>query len=193
MNFLAHIYLSGQNPLLTVGNFIGDFVKGKELENYPAAIKKGIQLHRAIDEFTDNHPTVTESKIRLRSDYGHYAPVIVDVFYDHFLAKNWTDYHTEDLKSFTNLFYQMIHEHLDILPLKAQHMFSYMSRQNWLFEYQFLSGINKALTGMAHRTKFDSGMETASKALEKNYADFEQEFKIFFPQLQKMSQTFIND
>ena len=90
MNFLAHIYLSGDDPNIQLGNFIGDFVKGRNLvEQFGHEIAKGIELHRAIDEFTDKHPIVKLSKVRLREKYRHYAPVIVDIFYDHYLAKNW--------------------------------------------------------------------------------------------------------
>ena len=97
MNFLAHLYLSGNDPLVRLGNFIGDFVKGRDLaDRYEPAIVKGIELHRAIDEFTDQHAIVKQSKMRLRPKYRHYAPVIVDIFYDHFLAAGW-DNHSEQL------------------------------------------------------------------------------------------------
>jgi acyl carrier protein phosphodiesterase len=90
MNFLAHLHLSGNNPNIMLGNFMGDFVKGKSYrQQYEPEIIKGIELHRSIDEFTDSHPVVTESKNRLRPTYRHYSGVIVDVFYDHFLAANW--------------------------------------------------------------------------------------------------------
>ena len=193
MNFLAHIYLSGEDPWITVGNFIGDFVKGKALETYPELIRKGITLHRKIDEFTDNHEIVLKSKIRLRPTYRHYAPVIADVFYDHFLAVNWLDYHADKLEDFTAEFYGMIHQHHDLLPPSAQHMFEYMSTQDWLSNYRHITGINRALTGMSRRTRFDSGMETAVKELEKNYEAYQTEFKQFFPHLQEMCQRFIND
>src|SRR5690349_12341831 len=99
MNFLAHIFLSGDDPEIMVGNFIGDFVKGRNLDDrFSSGIVKGIELHRAIDEYTDSHPVVAQSKNRLRPKYRHYAPVIVDVFYDHFLAKNWKNYHPTSLE-----------------------------------------------------------------------------------------------
>src|SRR5258708_857949 len=90
MNFLAHVYLSGDHSKVLVGNFIGDFVKGKYLrDRYEPEIAKGIELHRAIDYFTDLHPIVRQSKNRLRPKYNHYSGIIVDIFYDHFLAANW--------------------------------------------------------------------------------------------------------
>jgi acyl carrier protein phosphodiesterase len=192
MNFLAHIFLSGEDHQIAIGNFIGDFVKGKEIDRYPEDIRLGIRLHRAIDHYTDQHPVVLESKKRLRPGFHHFAPVIVDVFYDHFLARTWSDYHHMPLKAFTLDFYSMIKENLQLLPSKAQHMYGYMSSQNWLYGYQYIEGIDKTLTGMSRRTSFKSGMEHASEELEKNYAQFEREFKEFFPQLQEMCHQYLN-
>jgi acyl carrier protein phosphodiesterase len=192
LNFLAHIYLSGKDPNIVVGNFIGDFVKGKELEEYDKGIRTGIILHRKIDHFTDNHAIVKESKKRLRLFFHHYAPVIVDVFYDHFLASHWQDYHDENLKNFTEKFYELIDQYNSQLPKKAQHMLSFMIPQNWLYQYQYIDGINRALTGMSRRTSFDSKMELASKELEKNSEAYYQEFVAFFPELIAMCQGFIS-
>ena len=101
MNFLAHLYLSGDNEQIIVGNFIGDFVKGRNaLQTFDPTIALGIELHRAIDQFTDTHPVVRSSKDRLRPKYRHYAGVIVDIFYDHFLARKWNDYHKTPLPEF---------------------------------------------------------------------------------------------
>jgi acyl carrier protein phosphodiesterase len=95
MNFLAHIYLSGDNDLLKIGNFMADSIRGHHYEDYPTEIRKGILLHRAIDSFTDMHPIYRQSKHRLHEKYGHYSGVIMDIFYDHFLAKNWNKYSNE--------------------------------------------------------------------------------------------------
>src|SRR4051812_44429809 len=109
MNFLAHLYLSGDNDYVKLGNFIGDFVKGRNLnEQFPSGIARGIRLHRAIDEFTDSHPIVKKSKDRLRPAYRHYAPVIVDVFYDHFLARNWTRYSDTALADYAEQTYDLV-------------------------------------------------------------------------------------
>src|SRR3954453_2663939 len=109
MNFLAHLYLSGNDPEIMVGNFLGDFVRGRNLlERYKKNIATGIELHRTIDEFTDTHPIVAQSKNRLREKYRHYAAVIVDIFYDHFLAKNWSEYSSELLPDFADRAYQIL-------------------------------------------------------------------------------------
>jgi acyl carrier protein phosphodiesterase len=184
MNFLAHIYLSGNDPQLMVGNFIGDFVKGKNaLEKFDTRIIQGIELHRSIDAFTDKHPTVSRSKDRLREKYRHYSGVIVDVFYDHFLAHNWTRYHPRPLSEFSLEVYKIIEDYHPILPLEVKNMLPYMKRGNWLLSYSLIEGIHKSLSGMASRTTFVSKMEEASRDLVTHYHDFEKEFSEFFPDL----------
>jgi len=182
MNFLAHAYLSGDNEELLVGNFIGDFVKGKAFENYPEAIAKGIQLHRAIDEFTDNHTITTESKQPFRKKYRHYAGVIVDVMYDHFLANSWENYHELSLENYTTKIYATLNDYNELFPERFKYMFSYMSRDNWLLNYSKLEGIDRALTGMSRRTKFDSKMEDAVADIRKDYQLFKEHFEEFIPQ-----------
>lgn len=191
MNFLAHLYLSGDNEKIKVGNFIGDFVKGSQFEQYDGEIQKGIRLHREIDNFTDSHEVVLESKTRLRSQFRHYAPVIVDVFYDHFLAKYWSQFSDKDLKSYTLDFYEMMANYSAIIPDTVNNMLFYMSQKNWLYNYQFIDGIDRALTGMSKRTKFESKMDVAVHSLEENYEEFKSEFNSFFPDLRNHVQSFL--
>src|SRR5688500_255735 len=123
MNFLAHIYLSNDNPKVMLGNFIGDFVKGRNFaDHYEPAIAKVIELHRMIDEFTDRHPVVQQSKIRLRPKYRHYAAVIVDIFYDHFLSKYWDDYHNTPLPAFADNAYFTFKSYEKVLPEQVKDM-----------------------------------------------------------------------
>lgn len=184
MNFLAHIYLSGNNEPLMVGNFIGDFVKGNQLNDFESEITRGINLHRAIDEYTDQHPVVSKSKDKLREKYRHYSGVIVDIYYDHFLAKNWSDYHETDLLTFTKQFYTAINNYNNILPKGAKYMLPYMMENNWLYNYSKVEGISRALGGMSRRTKFNSKMDEAVVDLRSHYDEFEKEFKEFFVDLQ---------
>lgn len=184
MNFLAHLHLSGNDPKIMVGNFIGDFVKGKKhLQEFECEIVRGIELHRAIDAFTDHHPVVAQSKNRLRSTYRHYAGVIVDVFYDHYLAHNWNTYHPESLADFASNAYQTINEYHSILPLMVQQFLPYMMKTNWLVNYSNVEGIARTLTGMAKRTPYISKMEVAVNDLKLCYADFGNEFALFYPDL----------
>ncbi len=191
MNFLAHIYLSGNNEKLMIGNFIGDFVKGNQLNDFELEIKQGIHLHRAIDEYTDQHAIVSQSKDKLREKYRHYSGVITDVFYDHFLAKNWSIYHQQPLLEFTIDIYKIIMSYNEILPKGARYMLPYMTENNWLFNYSKVEGINKALSGMANRTKFHSKMEQAVEDLKLNYEAFDEEFNLFFVELQAFVSNWI--
>ena len=172
MNFLAHLYLSGDDEEVLVGNFIGDFVKGAQMNQYSPQIQKGIRLHRSIDHFTDTHDVVLESKIRLREKFRHFAPVIVDVYYDHFLAKNWSKFSSIPLKQYTENFYQLMKKYVGIIPKSVTNMLNYMSRDNWLFNYQSIEGIDHALTGMSRRTKYENKMDEASDALKEHYDEF---------------------
>lgn len=194
MNFLAHLYLSGDNPEIMLGNFIGDFVKGRNaLEQFGPQIVRGIELHRAIDEFTDTHPVVMSSKNRLRPKYRHYSGVIVDIFYDHFLASNWNNYHPDLLPDFAERAYSILHSYDPILPADVKYMMPYMIRGNWLVNYSKLEGIQRALSGMARRTPYESKMEEAVADLENHYEEFNNEFTEFFPQLHSFSQKFLTE
>jgi acyl carrier protein phosphodiesterase len=180
MNFLAHIYLSGDNDLIKIGNFMADGIRGKHYEYLPAEVQKGIVLHRAIDTYTDAHPIFRQSTKRLHERYHHYAGVIVDVFYDHFLAKNWNNYSNEKLEDFVERFYQSLETHQEILTEKTLLMKPYMIEHNWLVNYQYTQGIARILMQMDRRTKDISKMQFAIEELEKYYEEFEREFTIFF-------------
>lgn len=172
-----------------VGNFIGDFVKGNQLENFEYAIKQGIVLHRVIDEYTDRHPMVLQSKSRLRTKYRHYSGVIVDIFYDHFLARNWSRYHHVPLPVFTKKTYRQLMNYEDILPAKVLHMLPFMIEKDWLLHYREMEGMARALKGMALRTPFDSKMDEATADLEWQYSGFQKEFELFFEDIR----TFTGD
>ena len=183
MNYLAHLYLSGNNHEIMIGNFIADHVKGKQIELYDEEVVKGIRLHRLIDEFTDSHEIVSLSKNRIREEFKKYTPVIIDVFYDHFLAINWHKYHHENLDEFANRFYELMNKNGHRLPERTNQMLQYMIPQNWLMNYKTIEGINKTLTGMSRRTKFESKMEFAAAHLDLHYAAFEKEFEAYFEEL----------
>src|SRR6478609_6401344 len=192
MNFLAHLYLSGDNTPIMLGNFIGDFIKGKNLaEKVGPDMAKGIELHREIDFFTDQHPVVTASKKRLRPKYRHYSGVIVDVFYDHFLAKNWNTYHSQLLPDYAEHVYDVIQKNASLLPDRVNQMMPYMIRGNWLVNYAKVDGIHRALSGMARRTPYESKMDESVADLQENYDEFQNEFTEFFPVLQRHCQEWL--
>jgi acyl carrier protein phosphodiesterase len=185
MNFLAHIYLSGDNDYIKIGNFMADGIRGKHFEEFPIDIQKGITLHRAIDTFTDAHPVFRQSTKKLHARYHHYAGVIVDVFYDHFLAKNWSVYSNENLEEFIQNFYESLRRNQAVLTEKTIGFMPYMFKQNWLSSYQTIEGINSILTQMDGRTKNKSKMRFATEELQEFYSDFEEEFTTFFRDLQQ--------
>ncbi len=193
MNFLAHIYLSQDIDDIIIGNFIADNIRGKRYEKYSIGIQKGILLHRQIDSFTDSHPIVRLSTKRLHQNYGHYSSVIVDILYDHFLAKNWDSYSKVDLDSYTKKFYKLIMSNIDDLPEKTKNIMPYMISGNWLLNYANIEGIQSVLNGMNRRTKFKSNMNLATRELLKYYAEFESEFTEFFDELIQFSKKTLDE
>lgn len=185
MNFLAHIYLSGNNDLIKIGNFMADGIRGKQLEHFPEEVRKGIILHRFIDTYTDSHDIFRQSTKRLHQRYHHYSGVIVDIFYDHFLAKNWSKYSDENLDDFINRFYKSLDENYSILTEKTQGLMPYMIERNWLSSYQTVEGIHQILTQMDRRSKNTSKMQFAAEELREYYFEFEQEFTLFFEDLRQ--------
>jgi len=192
MNFLAHFYLARSDKGLIVGNLLANYALGKKYLDYPENIQKGILLHRKIDSFTDTHPEMHKTKLRLREKYRKYAPVISDVYYDYFLGRNWNDYSDVSLKSFTQEIYNTLHEHHTILPPRAQITLEYMARQDWLFHYSTYYGIEKALQGLSRRARFENNMELAIGDLKSNEKNIEKEFRPFFQSLQEFVQEEIN-
>ena len=187
MNFLAHIYLSGDSDLIKIGNFMADGVRGNKFLELDSEIQKGIVLHRTIDTFTDAHPVFRQSTKRLHANYHHFSGVIVDVFYDHFLAKNWHLYSYEKLENYVANFYESLDIHDDLLTEKAQMMKPYMIQQNWLLSYQTIEGIEKILSQMDNRIKRESNLQFSVQELRLFYSEFEEEFTIFFNDLQAHS------
>lgn len=186
MNILAHAYLSNRHEGLLVGNFIADFIKGDPANprhGLSAAVVQGIRLHRSIDAFTDAHPAVEQVRRYLRPRCHKYAGVAVDVFFDHFLASNFTGLTGEELTGFVAWFYQTLLRVEDQLPADAGRMAYYMIRQNWLSNYRHLSGVDRSLKGIASRTTFDSGLETAVEDLVRYYDPMAVEFRRFWPDL----------
>ncbi|RYJ38149.1 Acyl carrier protein phosphodiesterase [Flavobacterium anhuiense] len=183
MNFLAHIYLSGDNDLIKIGNFMADGIRGKQFEHFPEDVQKGILLHRFIDTYTDSHDIFRTSTKRLHDRYHHYAGVIVDIVYDHFLAKNWEKYSDEKLELFVKRFYHSLHDNYDILTEKTQGLMPYMIERNWLLSYRTTEGIQHILTQMDRRSKNVSQMQFAVEELTEFYDEFEEEFTLFFEEM----------
>ncbi len=193
MNYLAHIYLSQDHELITIGNFMADHIKGNKYKKYPIDLQKGILLHRYIDSFTDTHDIVKRSKRRLNDRYGLYRGVIIDIFYDHYLAKNWSNYSSTSLPDYTQRFYVLLKENFDYLPDKIKHMSGYLIRDDWLLSYARIEGIQSVLEGMNRRTADRGQMNLAIYDLKANYDDFELDFQLFFADLMKFTEKKIKE
>ncbi|WP_438973657.1 ACP phosphodiesterase [Polaribacter sp.] len=189
MNFLAHLFLSENNTNIMIGNFIADHIKGNQFSHFDEEIQQGILLHREIDTFTDAHPIVRKSKRRLHKRYGHYGGVIIDIFYDYFLAKNWIQYSEIPLALFTSAIYKLFQNKSSELPVKSQNFINYMIEYNILYNYQFKNGIAKVLNGMNQRTKGKSQMNLAIEDLELLQSELEDDFTLFFRDLQAFTKT----
>jgi len=185
MNYLAHIYLSGDNEDIKIGNFIADFIYGSQYQNYSPNIQKGILLHRAIDTYTDEHPVFRQSKKRLFHEFRHYSSVIVDMFYDHFLAKNFDEYSTQNLTDFASSFYQALESRNEILPQRVNEILPVMKKYNWLVSYQNIDDLRNILNQMNNKTKFKTQLDDSVALLIQHYDSFESEFSHFFSDIEK--------
>ncbi len=190
MNFLAHILLSCDNEDLLLGNFMADFLKNKEVQDYPESIQQGIFLHRKIDSFTDSHVEVRKGSKRLRPNHGKYAPVVIDILYDFVLSQNWAKYHGDDLSAFTKDVYEILERRIDDLPAKLKMRIPMMIADDFLMKYGTLDGLQFTLSMMDRRTKFHSQFTTAIAQLKEEWELFDDEFNIFFPQVIEMSAAF---
>lgn len=183
MNFLAHIYLSGDNPLIQIGNFAGDWIKGNIAsaeKKYPAEMVLGIKLHRYIDSFTDSDATVQKSVSRLKKDFGLYASIVNDVVYDYFLAKNWEKYSAESLEDFSSRFYANCLKYYDILPPEVQLIIPHLILSGRLQSYKTLDGLQAALKTMSEKTSLPDLSEKAVETVKINTAAYQEEFSAFW-------------
>ena len=185
MVFLAHVYLSGENDHIKIGNFMADGIHGKNFDEFPIDVQKGIRLHREIDSYTDFHPIFRQSKHRLHERYGHYSGVIMDIFYDHFLAKNFSKYSNIPLKKFSEDFYQVLEENFEILTPKFQKILPVLKQENWMLLYSTIEGLKHILYMMDRRTKLRSRMQFSIEELLFFYDEFETEFKFFFAEMEE--------
>jgi len=184
MNFLAHLTLSNNDDDILIGNFIADSTRSIEYPKFKPQVVYGIELHHKIDTFTDSHPIVELSKERLRPRHAKYAGVIVDIFYDHYLAKNYAQYGEYPLEQFAQRCYQLFERRFAELTAGTQRMLPYMKQGNWLVNYGTEEGMRRVFKGMSRRASFDNNMASAVDDLLEFYADFKNEFEEFYPQLE---------
>ncbi|MEG3922458.1 ACP phosphodiesterase [Microcoleus sp. POL10_C6] len=185
MNYLAHLFLSKGTPESLIGNLLGDFVKGSAINLYPDEIRKGIDLHRKVDSYTDSHAIVRSSKSLVSSQRRRFAGVLIDVFYDHFLAKNWLEYSEIPLRDFSQDVYKILQDNRDILPDSLQRVLPTIIARDLLSSYQEIAEIGITLTRMSARIKRTNNLASGIEDLTANYQRLESDFQDFFPDLIK--------
>jgi len=183
MNWLAHLLLSEPTPAFRIGNLLPDFVRPPMLAGLPLDFQRGIECHRRIDAFTDSHPVVRRSTSRFDPPYRRFAGILVDVFYDHYLARNWTAHASMPLATFVTEVYVGIESHRDQLPALAYARLTQMKSHDWLSSYGDLSGIEMALQRIGMRLRRPVDLAAAISVLDRNYEAFRADFQEFFPQL----------
>lgn len=179
MNFLAHLYLSGEDEGLKLGNFIGDFIKGSKYLRYPDNIQKGIILHRRIDRFTDLHPMVKESAAFFKQGYGRYSGIIIDIIFDHFLAQKWNEFSIYRLRDFTKNAHAIFLSNFMILPLKVKRFLPFLIQSRRLESYSTEKGFYEVLKIMAHYTSLPNEQDFAMKILIDNKPELLDNFYRF--------------
>lgn len=180
MNFLAHAYLSFNDPGILVGNMISDFVKGQQKFDYPPRIQQGIHLHRCIDTFTDTHEATREGKLFFRPAYRLYAGAMLDVVYDHFLAADETEFSEDSLKGFAREVYGTLDTHQQWLPEKFAAMFPYMKSHNWLYGYRTREGAHRSLGGLVRRAAYLTDSSAAVAVFERHYDELKSYYQQFW-------------
>ncbi len=194
MNYLAHAYLSFNDPDILAGNMISDYIKGKKQYDYPPGVQKGIKLHRAIDHFTDTHPATHQLKLFFRPQYRLYSGAFADVVYDHFLAIDKKSFNTEtELKTFASNTYEVLGSYTEIFPLPFQKMFPYMKEYDWLYNYRHTWGIEKSFGGVVKRAAYLTESETAFEIFMTHYNAMQVCYDNFFPDLKKFSFNTFNE
>jgi acyl carrier protein phosphodiesterase len=189
MNYLAHLYLSGNSDEIKLGNFIGDFVKGNKYLDYPEQVAFGIQLHRNIDSFTDQHSHVREFAGILKPGYGRYSGIVADVFMDHFLAANWTLYSVDTLRQFSKHAHSVFLSNFGLLPFKVKQFLPFLIQHKRFESYADRENMFQVLEIMARRTSLPYKSDWAMQVLNQEYDQLGHLFQSFFAELIEYVET----
>ncbi len=183
MNYLAHMFLSFEDPDIITGNFLGDMISNKDVKTYPERIRQGVFIHRKIDTFTDDHPDVLKGVRRLYGKHSKYASVLIDIYYDYILCLNWDKYSKEPMQVFADKIYTALKSNVDLMPDKVQRRLLGMVNGNWLMSYAKLEGIQYAILRMQSRASKPELLLDAVESLEKDLDLLNEEFNRFFPEI----------
>jgi acyl carrier protein phosphodiesterase len=183
LNFLAHIYLSGDSPEVRIGNIIGDYIKGNHYTSYPELIQQGMLMHRDIDHFTDSNTIVKQTNHLFQEKYHKYAGIVTDILYDHFLANLWSNYSADNFNLFIKGVYHLLKDHWEIIPQEMKPFASRCMENNWIKSYAEIDGIGRVLWMMSQRTSLPDESKFAIDVLNSKYKIIEDMFKDYFPVL----------
>ncbi len=183
MNHLAHLFLARPTPQSLIGNLSGDFVKGAPGDRFPPEIRAGIEQHRRIDAFTDSHPSVAAFRRVLTPEHGHYARVIADMFFDHFLARRFDEYGGEPLDAFLARTFALMDPHVELMPGRLRTLYPYIRDEEWLQSYRDVGAMHDALRNISYRFSRRPRLETATRHLVESREELESHFEAFFPEV----------
>lgn len=182
MNYLAHLHLGGDRPPQLLGSLYGDFVKGRLEGRFPAEIEAAIRLHRRIDAFTDRHPLLERSRARFPVERRRTSGILLDLFFDHCLARDWAQYAAEPLAAFTGRVYRLLAAQPE-LPERLAHIAPRMAAQDWLGSYRDFAVLEQVLSGMSRRLSRAQLLDGAVLELERLYEPLSEDFRAFYPEL----------
>ncbi len=185
MNWLAHLFLSEPCPAFRIGNVLPDLVRQSKLECLPEAYQRGIRQHRRIDAFTDTHPVVRRSILRLGPEYRRFGGILTDMFYDHFLSRAWASFSAQPLPLFTAEVYASFDDHREIIPAEAHPPLDGMKDENWLGHYGEMEGLEDTLRRIGLRFRRPVDLAAAMRVFQQEYSGLEDDFHEFFPALNR--------
>ena len=185
MNYLSHLFLAESSEESIIGNLLGDFVKGRLMDNYSPEIIRGVKTHRKIDFYTDKHPVVKETRKLISNERRKYSGVLVDIFFDHFLSVYWDSYSDSDFDEFIEKSYEILLKYRDIYPEKGKILIPRIVEKDWLRKYKSLDGLKLVFEKMSLRISRENPLPGSEQELIDNYTDMESNFKKFFPDLIK--------
>jgi acyl carrier protein phosphodiesterase len=188
MNYLVHAFVSQESTEAIFGGLMGDFVKGLLHDQYPANIVRAIRLHRAVDAFADTNEIYRQSRMRLGSNYRRVSGIIIDLMYDHFLARHWPQFAPQELSLFTQRVYDALLYHRPLWPIRLQLVAPVMIQEDWLDSYRELESVFDALNGLSRRMKYATNLHMAEDVIRENYTFLEQDFFAFLPELERYCQ-----
>ncbi|MBL8898285.1 MAG: DUF479 domain-containing protein [Planctomycetes bacterium] len=183
MNWLAHLYLAEDTPHAWIGNLVGDFARGLDPETLHPLVRSGLDHHRAVDRFTDAHPLHRASRARYAKHFRHFAGVLVDLTYDHFLARAWERWSSEPLEHFAARVHRVLADHEPLLSPELREAAPHLQRQQWLLSYRDDAGLERVLRGIESRTRHRMELVPALEILSAERAALQAEFDAFFPAL----------